>query len=270
MKKYYIIALASLISFTLSCAGTQQDPEILSFSLEGIHTEVKIDNSAGTVNIKVPWNIDLTDMIPLISYRGMQIIPRAGISTDFSSDVIYTVTAETGNIKSYTVSVSHKEYQLGEKGPSGGWIFYINTNAVIDQWKYLECALTNTMFHIYHTTIADLDAKGTNIGDGLSNTLKIIGYHTNETNAAYLCNTYSVYHQGFTYDDWFLPSLLELEQIYLNLHIQNIGNFNTSVAYWSSSQCSDILKAWTILFANGMPMCGSRQNGYYFQPVRRF
>lgn len=43
---------------------------------------------------------------------------------------------------------------------------------------------------------------------------------------------------AFGFDDWFLPSIDELEQMYINLYLEGVGGFNGSARYGSSSELS--------------------------------
>ena len=82
---------------------------ILSFSFDGISPSVigVIDNDNSTVFATVPQDIDLTTLVPTINISPLATIDKASLVTqDFSSFVIYTVTAENGLTKTYTVSVS--------------------------------------------------------------------------------------------------------------------------------------------------------------------
>ncbi len=75
-------------------------------------------------------------------------------------------------------------------------------------------------------------ASGKLIGTGQSNTNAILSSQPNAP-AAKLCSDYSITINGFTYDDWFLPSKDELIQLYINKIL--LGGFNVDY-YWSSSE----------------------------------
>ncbi len=82
---------------------------ILSFSFDGISPSVigVIDNDNSTVFATVPQDIDLTTLAPTINISPLATIDKPSFVTqDFSSFVTYTVTAENGLTKTYTVSVS--------------------------------------------------------------------------------------------------------------------------------------------------------------------
>jgi hypothetical protein len=82
------------------------------------------------------------------------------------------------------------------------------------------------------------------VGGGKTNTILIIslqGFGDGNNYAARLCNEYSVTSGGVTYEDWYLPSIDELNLMDLNVgrrsSLSNIANFTTGV-YWSSSEVS--------------------------------
>ena len=112
-------------------------------------------------------------------------------------------------------------------------------------------------------------AGGTLIGTGEQNTADIMNTVTGCTtprSAADLADDYS--HN--TLDDWFLPSLDELNQMYTNLHSAStpLGGFSTD-DYWSSSGAGGP-DAWYQYFGHGY------QGGFYkdypacVRPVRAF
>jgi len=76
------------------------------------------------------------------------------------------------------------------------------------------------------------------IGSGWANTDKIIIQNGEGTTyAAGLARAY----RGGGYSDWFLPSIDELYQLYLNRDV--IGGFADHTWYWSSSEYTSTL-AW--------------------------
>jgi hypothetical protein len=88
-------------------------------------------------------------------------------------------------------------------------------------------------------------ATGTAIGTGSSNTGLIIasqgGTAGSYTYAAGICADYTVDDGGVTYDDWFLPSKDELNEMHENIGqgntsgSGNVGGFSDSF-YWSSTE----------------------------------
>lgn len=76
----------------------------------------------------------------------------------------------------------------------------------------------------------------TGIGTGQSNTTAIVlwlNIHGEKGRAAQLCDHYSITVDDVTYSDWFLPSIDELNKLYINRVA--IGGF-PGQQYWSSSE----------------------------------
>ena len=157
-------------------------------------------------------------------------------------------------------------YQIGVVGPSGGIIFYDDEADGIDDipgYRYLEAApedytngaTTGFMFGFYKDPNSDepiaVSGTDTAIGTGAQNTTVLVQTMGNQAYpgatwgdpasvtgepssiyAAKLCADYSL--NGF--DDWFLPSQKELEEMYEQLYLQNLGSFTEGSNYWSSSE----------------------------------
>ena len=98
----------------------------------------------------------------------------------------------------------------------------------------------------YETEVSG--AERTAIGTGAQNTLDILAGCSEDLIAAKLCADYEITVDGITYDDWFLPSKMELSLLYANKEM--VGNFAKS-AYYSSSQDNDI-SAWYHNFIDGI------------------
>ena len=146
-------------------------------------------------------------------------------------------------------------YNIGDTGPAGGLIFYINPDYENDGWKYLEVAPSDfTGSNSDYWTQWDYREYGNNpvtgatdtaIGTGMSNTQKIVNILGPGNYAAKLCDGFML--SG--YNDWFLPSKDELSLMHENLHLNLLGGF-TSDYYWSSSERAAGI-AWGQYFDSG-------------------
>ncbi len=173
-------------------------------------------------------------------------------------------------------------------GPSGGYVFYENPNYETDGWRYLEAAPAGwsggsadpRFVFGYHRTSANESnmTVGTieGIGSGKENTRKLVGamglsaYSSSSGSekttqyAARMCADY----RGGGYDDWFLPSLYELNLMYRNLYSNNLGGFSPD-SYLSSSE-NDANNACSQYFYYGVQINLNRNIEYRVRPVRAF
>lgn len=165
-------------------------------------------------------------------------------------------------------------YKIGDRGPAGGWIFYIDT-ANLYSWTYLECGpedIGNVNWGADSRTVGTISAE---IGTGKSNTDTIISEleaHHETGRAAQLCRDYRI--NGFS--DWFLPSKDELNAMWEALQRdRNTGNFHSlsifNDNYWSSSEVSSIY-TWTQNFCSGLQAGGGGGKAAvcYVRPIRAF
>ena len=162
---------------------------------------------------------------------------------------------------------SETAYKVGDTGPAGGIIFYVNTDSSAD-WKYLEAGkadLSGT--YKWGSEVVKCETKD-GIGDGLENTRKL-----SEKGSGYeaACAVYGkdLYDNGYT--DWFLPSKEELNLMYNNLYKQDssIGDF-TGASYWSSSEYNNGSYAWFIVFSTGYLSANIKTDSRPVRPVRAF
>lgn len=109
-----------------------------------------------------------------------------------------------------------------------------------------------------------LSGPGAEVGDGQSNTNAIVSNCTQSGIAAQLCDDLEL--NG--YNDWFLPSIKELDLMYTNLHLNGQGNFVNST-YWSSTEMNSIY-AWEQYFGDGDQNFINKDNDYYVRAVRKF
>ncbi len=106
----------------------------------------------------------------------------------------------------------------------GGIVFWVNPS---NNYDMLVCD-TSSMFEYTKWGCSDISIDTeTYIGSGFQNTLNILSSCEEDSIAAKLCA--NLVSNG--YDDWYLPSKDELNEIYLQSNSLNIVNR----AYWSSS-----------------------------------
>lgn len=78
---------------------------ITSFEVPGQVSSL-IDNDAGTIEVVVPPGSNIAALVPTIQLSVYAVVsPASGVAQDFSNPVVYTVTAQNGTQKQYTVTV---------------------------------------------------------------------------------------------------------------------------------------------------------------------
>jgi len=158
-------------------------------------------------------------------------------------------------------------YALRDVGPAGGLICYINPNYIADGWKYLEASQVSGGQYEWSDVETLLGTTSSDVGEGLDNTSKILGQsgYDSANSGASICNEWV----ERTFDDWFLPSLDELEIMYDELHAHGVGNFPTTTSYWSSTE-SDAGNSFRFSFGSNYSNARGKDTHYFARPLRRF
>ena len=150
--------------------------------------------------------------------------------------------------------------QGSEIGPAGGIVFY-DKGEHTDGWRYLEAwTADETGTFQWKTSDTSTPGTSTNVGSGYANTYSAMT--GTEHPAAEVVRNAT--HGG--YNDWFLPSQDELNEIYRQRGV--IGDF-TSAYYWSSSEFSSD-GAWRQFFGGGGQVGGHKSSGLRVRAVRAF
>lgn len=152
---------------------------------------------------------------------------------------------------------------IGKTGPAGGLVFY-DQGSVVNRWRYLEAAPSDQSTSApwnssSEITIAQRDGLGNDVG--MANTMAIIQAAGAGTYAAKMCADLTL---GI-YSDWYLPTVLELQQMNLNLHHNSLGNFTDNVFYWSSKWSGGGNQAYNYAFYSGDTPAGN--NSFQIQPL---
>jgi hypothetical protein len=238
-----------------------------------------------------------------------------GTPNTVASATAYTITATnaTGSAtRIFTLTVAAViVYTVGQTGPGGGTIFYVATTPFVcgparaAMCNYLEAAPSgwNTgsdparrwADSTYQSTTINNPtspetATATAIGWGYWNTRAIVlqGNTNTATSAAALADSHTVTVSGVVYDDWYLPSKDELNQMCKwvrgvawtsDATVCTSGTINTGSGaadfvaggYWSSSEYSSVF-VWLQGFQDGVQYGGNiyKNQIFYIRPVRAF
>lgn len=157
-----------------------------------------------------------------------------------------TYNKESGVVTAVFRKTLKQSYDIGDIGPSGGYIFYIDKENKFD-WKYLEVTPYDPVRK--NRWGEDKAVKG--------NTLKTeMGYGEVATRALLESdqqNTIASFSKEFElggYNDWFCPTTDELITIYKNLVESGIANVFSNKSFWTSNE-DGFDTAYTISFFNG-------------------
>jgi len=204
-------------------------------------------NLEGASEVATDWNIDRT-----VIYTGSEIIIQHGIKNYIMRQ--FCETALT--------------YHVGDAGPAGGIVFYDKGFYSLG-WRYMEVSATDTGFFEWGCQNSDiLESGSADIGNGLYNSAAIVNFHDNLANYYLNPSVCNVLNNGTVaaqkalledaahYDDWFLPTLGELQLVYTNIHLAGLGSF-ADMLYWTATQ-TDATQAKTINFTTGETVSTSK------------
>ena len=262
------------------------------------------------------YTIDASAGAAVTSYSLVGTLP-SGLNFDTSTGRITGTPTETRTATTYTIigasasgETATATYRLrvtgdvGDVGPGGGIIFYYLAAGfkcgptLTATCSYLEAAPSgwNTGSDPARTWAQSTPANyqntavtgtATGIGWGYRNTRAIIqqGNSDTATSAAAIADSYTVTVSGVVYDDWYLPSRDELNQMckwargvawISDDTLCSGGTLNTGSAvgfvgghYWSSSEW-DANGARFQNFSSGNRNINAKDNANSVRPVRAF
>lgn len=222
--------------------------------------------------ISTQQNFTLSTATKTLSLNGLDL---SGTISDLSNNTTYyvkgyiivngnTIYSDTKMVTTATALVSvGQTYQ-------GGIVFYVDGTgehglvcANADLSSPLPWDMSVVVSGVPYTTV-DVSGTSTSLNTGMANTNAIIAKIGAGNYAANACHNYS----GSGYNDWFLPSIGELDLMYSNLKVNNIGSFSTGI-YWSSSQAYQLL-SWVKYFDTGNKDYLGKNSLRQVRPVRKF
>jgi hypothetical protein len=241
----------------------------------------------------------------------------SGTPTTVAAATAYTITATNASgsaTQTFTLTVTAAVYTVGQTGPGGGKIFYVAATpfacgpTMSSSCTYLEAAPSgwnvgsdptrtwaqSSPVNYQSTTVNNASSPETAtasvIGSGYRNTRAIIlqGNNNPDSSAAALADAYSPNIGGVVIDDWFLPSLRELNEMCKWVRNQlgtseatdcnnsgaiNTGpgasGFGTATNYSSSTEAASFSRYNSNIGVGGLSGEGKRFS-MYVRPVRAF
>ena len=120
------------------------------------------------------------------------------------------------------------------------------------------------------TNIAVPAPGATSVVNGLANTNAIISQNSSADKAATVCKAYS----GGGFNDWYLPSIWELDECYkaafiVNSILGSTDGFQYGI-YWSSTERDGSFSYYKLFNQGGYNFYSTKGNVYYVRAVRRF
>ncbi len=102
------VTIKNWVVTVTKAAEPNHDAEILTFDLDELVSDVVINSAAATITGQLWAGADTSALKPTITVsNGATIDPESETTQDFTTDVVYTVTAEDGTItKAWTVSLT--------------------------------------------------------------------------------------------------------------------------------------------------------------------
>ena len=196
---------------------------------------------------------------------GSAIFDAADTTGDDEDWIIFDSTKWEYTTKVYGScdAIGDVYYAIGDTGPAGGIVFYITDGGLHGLEAAPSDQSTAAEWGCYGIDISGADR--TAVGTGAQNTADILARCSTAGIAADLADTYTL--NG--YDDWFLPSMDELNLLYQQKTV--VGGFADGV-YWSSSEFSDFADgvAWNQNFINGDQRNDLKYRTLYVRAVRAF
>ena len=210
------------------------------------------------------------------SHLALSITLLVGITGFLNNSTSSAATAKPFVVKSICGATGKNPCKVGQIGPGGGTIFFVDYHQLYSSFDYLEaapdvwagvlgvdptsewCSNTDTKIEL------GLNAWSSRaIGLGLSNTKTMLANCS--SGAANLIATYnsSAYAKK---RDWFLPSIGEI--ILMSNNLQGLAGLLAS-DYWSSSGSSEV-GGWVQSFDHSYQGEATKGTLYHVRPVRRF
>ncbi len=216
---------------------------------------------------------------PNPTVENASVVKSSGTQSSFYSTPSIFLTGQVYYVRAYAKNstgvgysneVSFKTY--GYRGQAGGFVFY-DKGSVSDGWRYLEVSPVDVSTSSqWGTATLITGASGSGLGGGYQNTQDMI--NAGLVNPSNALPTAAQAAKGYTlngYNDWYLPSIGELDAIWGCLAQHSVGGFGANgIGYWSSTQQGQYYANYTNLDRVGGGGYNNKLAGMAVRAVRRY
>ena len=229
-------------------------------------TFASIDWSAGPYFIKSETDPAGGTTYTITGTQQMMSVPYA-LHAKTAENGVYTAGTGIDITNNVVSTTSTCGLSIGDTY-QGGIIFYLDATGC--HGLIAAPSDQSTGIQWYNGSYIDTRAYGSGLFEGKYNTEMINFSQGGATSAAAICGNLSL----GGYNDWYLPSIEELNKMYQNigqgnaLGLGNVGGFATNY-YWSSTEVGSD-GAWIQGFGNGVQGYYAKFNTYYVRAVRAF
>lgn len=263
----------------ISCNGTENSYRVRLvryFTIEG-KTSLTADTFNGDLNGNATTATNVTGVVAIANGGTGATTATGAINAllPSQSSANGKVLTSNGTNVSWT-TVGGNTHYVGE-AYGGGIVFYTYDNGA----HGLIAGDGGNLTYKWSTAITPIAARSKGVLGGKTNSMLILSNMKIEgsTYAAQAANEYSVTSNGFTFGDWYLPSMDEM-CLLKDFCIANSSNILTSGRqYWTSND--DDLRsdgvAWQFIYNGGATVCNDpghrvqwRSALNYIVPIRSF
>jgi hypothetical protein len=228
-------------------------PTFATVATSGSYTDLSNKPTIPAAQVNSDWN-SISGVSEISNKPTLATVATSGSYTDLTNKPIFhiSITGDTlflGTTYFVVPGISAANPPAIGTPYQGGKIAYIlksgDPGYVAGQTHGLIAATSDqsTGIQWYNGSYITTGATGTAIGTGMANTNAIIAAQGAGIYAASICKAYN----GGGYSDWYLPSLNELNKLYINQIA--VGGFSIS-NYWSSTEINNDY-AWYQSFSFG-------------------
>ena len=238
--------------------------------LESANTELVLNDLTQNNNLVIAKDDFGNAFLPEWDYNGIgEMLPGKGYQLKVNEDIVFNYLSNDLCYSEINYDCNGNfDVQIGDYA-FGGIVFYIDSTGehglvVSDNNN------NNSSTYMWGCSFEEITgADGFELGTGFQNTLDIISGCNQENIAATVCSSFL--HEN--YDDWYLPSIYELELMVNTVGHQDaeLGNIIQleSAMYWSSSE-ENLQFAKKINSGSKIILNDSKGNFNRVRPIRSF